>query len=425
MKILEHLSRRSTPFIITSGLMLVLLLGFVDHFTGPDLSAEIIYFVPVLLVSWFAGKRGGYIVSAVSAGAGFLADASTKPASLSSAVPYWNAAVEMAVFLTVVHLTATVEHLRQEEEGNRAAVLTRADDLKTALLQAVSHDIRTPLASMKTSVTSLLDTSVAWDKATRCALLQGIDEECDRLNHLVSNLLDVSRIEGGVVHLERDWYSIQEVVHTVLRRLRPTLADHPVEVDVPENLPLLLLDFTRVDQVVTNLLENAARHTPAGTPILISARMGHAVTGGPKGRRAASGGTTQAAASTSFIEVTVTDKGPGVAPQDLARLFETFHITGSGPWPHGTGLGLSIARGMVQAHNGQISAQSWPGHGFSVTFTLPCAPIEQTNAVRDAATAASPDLPLDAPAYGYATQIVGMNPSSYTTTAGRRAVDGA
>ncbi|MDQ6695050.1 MAG: ATP-binding protein [Chloroflexota bacterium] len=353
------------------GLLLVLLLGLIDYLTGPELSVEIFYFVPVLLVSWLAGRGGGILVSIASAVAGFIADAVTGHSQLRSAVPYWNGAMELAVFVTVVQLTATLQHLRREEESNRAALLTRADELKTALLHAVSHDIRTPLASIKASVTSLLDSSVVWDKSRQNALLQGIDEECDRLDRLVSNLLDISRIEGGVVHLQRDWYSIQEVIHTVLRRLRPALASHLVEVDVPEDLPLVLLDFVRIDQVVTNLVENAARHTPPGTPVTISARMSRGV-GEPSGRVPRP--TSRAPSSPppgSYLEVMVADKGLGVGPDDLSRLFDIFHIAGNKARTQSTGLGLSIARGMVQAHGGQIIAQSWPGYGFSVTFTLP------------------------------------------------------
>ncbi len=350
MKIIANLSKRSRHFVIVSGLLLVLLLGFVDYLTGPDLSVEIFYFVPVLLVSWFAGRRAGFVVSTASAALGFAADAVTGHARLNSAVPYWNAAMELAVFLTVVQLTTTLEHIRRDEEANRAVILTRTDALKTALLQAVSHDIRTPMSSIKASVTSLLDSAVVWDNATQNALLQGIDEECDRLNRLVSNLLDVSRIEGGVVHLERDWYSIQEVIHTVLRRLRPALTYHPLEVDVPENLPLLLLDFVRIDQVVTNLLENAARHTPSGTPVVISARISHEVRASPDAPIMRGTLAEEPAPSLTFVEVKVADKGPGVAPHDLSHLFDTFHTAESrdaskvsnGARPQSTGLGLSI-----------------------------------------------------------------------------------
>lgn len=241
-----------------------------------------------------------------------------------------------------------LDRLRLRDEANRAELLEQADDLKSALIHAVSHDLRTPLASIKATVTSLLDSSIQWDSATQREFLEGVDEECDRLTRLVSNLLDISRIEGGVLHLERDWYAIEEVINTVRCRLAPRLADHPLTLDIAPNLPLVPLDFVKIDQVLTNLLENAIKYTPSGTPILIRALSG-----------------------ADRLVVVVQDGGPGVASLHLSHLFDKFYRVAAPGQAQGSGLGLAIVQGMVQAHGGTISARSLPGQGLTVTFTLP------------------------------------------------------
>ncbi|HMA36853.1 MAG TPA: ATP-binding protein [Chloroflexia bacterium] len=261
------------------------------------------------------------------------------------------AAAEQTVLATLADQVAlALDRLDLQEEADRAEVLERTDALKSALLHAVSHDLRTPLASIKATVTSLLDPAIQWEAITQREFLEGVDEECDRLTRLVGNLLDMSRIEGGAVRLDRDWYPIGEVIATVRRRLAARLADHPLEVTLPPDLPLVPLDFVKIDGVLTNLLENAIRYTPPGTPIQV-----------------------RAGAWQGVLAVTVADTGSGVAPQHLAHLFDKFYrVAGSHP-PQGSGLGLAIAQGMVQAHGGTISARSAPGQGLTITFTLPLA----------------------------------------------------
>ena len=218
-------------------------------------------------------------------------------------------------------------------------------------MSAVSHDLRTPLASIMASVTSLLEPCIRWDKQTRQDFLQGIYDEARRLNMMVGNLLDMSRIEGGELHPEKDWYSIAEVIEAVVQRLEPNLADHPVTTDIQEHLPLTLLDFSEIDQVLTNLLENAIKYTPPGTPIHISARL---VGGGDN------------------IEVSVADAGPGVSPEHLPYLFDKFYQVNERQGK-GVGLGLAISKGLIEAHGGSIQASNAPGGGLEVIFTLPVA----------------------------------------------------
>ncbi len=241
-----------------------------------------------------------------------------------------------------------IERLSLLQAAQRAEVLARADELKSALMSAVSHDLRTPLASITASVTSLLEPDIEWDAATRRDFLLGIYDEARRLNTLVSNLLDMSRIDAGALRPEKDWYAIGEVIERVLQRLEPRLAAHPVTVDVPRDLPLACLDFSEIDQVLSNLLENALAYTPPGTSIRVSARVA-----GP------------------VLEVEVADKGPGVPADQLPLLFAKFWRGAQRVRTGGTGLGLAIAKGLVEAHGGRIWARTPPGGGLSIAFTLP------------------------------------------------------
>lgn len=270
----------------------------------------------------------------------------------AAARPRPFAAAEQAVLVTLAGQVAlALDRLDLQAEADRAELLERTNELKTALLQTVSHDLRTPLASIKATATSLLDPAIRWDWATERQFIAAIDAECDRLTHLVGDLLEMSRIEGGALQLNYAWYAIGEVIETVSERLAARLAAHPLEVDVPADLPLVPLDFMKMDAVLTNLLENAIRHTPPGTPIQI-----------------------RAVAWAGLLAVTVTDQGPGVSPQHLAHLFDKFYRAGGAHSPSGSGLGLAIVRGMIEAHGGTVSARSSRGQGLTITFTLPLAP---------------------------------------------------
>jgi two-component system, OmpR family, sensor histidine kinase KdpD len=243
---------------------------------------------------------------------------------------------------------AALERIDLLREAQRAELLARTDELKSALMSAVSHDLRTPLASIMASATSLLEPDIDWDEATRRDLLESINEEAVRLNRLVGNLLDMSRIEGGALRPEKDWYAVGEVIDAVVGRLEPRLGGHPLTVDVAPDIPLVPLDFTEIDQVISNLLENALKYTPPGTAIRIQARR-----------------------AGDQVEIVVADQGPGVPAEHLAHLFDKFYRTGSVRPAHGMGLGLAISKGLVEAHGGHIRAASTPGAGLIVTFTLP------------------------------------------------------
>lgn len=244
-----------------------------------------------------------------------------------------------------------IDRARLTEEATRAAALAQADTLKTALLAAVSHDLRTPLASIKASATSLLQSDVQWDAETQREFLTAIDEETDRLARLVSNLLDLTRIQGGALRPEKDWYDIEEVVGSVADRLTPLLAAHPIHTEIAPDLPMLSFDFVEIAQVLTNLIENAAKYSDPGTPIIIAA-----------------------AHDGDFVRVQVRDRGMGIPAADVPHVFDTFYrVRRDGrAWRiGGTGIGLSLCKGFVEAHGGTISVTSALGAGSTFTFTLP------------------------------------------------------
>lgn len=246
-----------------------------------------------------------------------------------------------------------VAQIQSEEARYRLKVVEESDRLKTALLNAVSHDLRTPLASIKTSATALLLSDASWTSEEGRELLQTIDHESDRLNRLVGNLLDLSRIEAGVLRPVLEWYDAREVVEAILSRVGPLLRERDCTVDVQPGLPPMQLDLLRVEELFINLVENVVKYTPAGSPIELRVW------------RHADG-----------ISMAVVDHGPGVRPALRRRIFDTFYQERQhGDRRPGTGLGLAICRGVAQAHGGTIRVEETPGGGATFVFTLPSASV--------------------------------------------------
>lgn len=243
-----------------------------------------------------------------------------------------------------------LERARLAHEAAQAAVLARSDELKSALLAAVSHDLRTPLASIKAAATSLLDTSVTWAPEAQQELLSAIDEETDRLTLMVSNLLDLSRIEGGALQPRKDWYDPEELVNDVTQRLALRHPGSPITSRVDPDVPLVEFDYVEIAQVMINLLENAIRHTPPGTPVSVSVQR-----------------------APDAVVFAVHDDGPGIPLAYQPHLFEKFYRAPDKSREPGSGIGLAICKGLVEAHGGAIRVASTPGAGTTFTFTLPVA----------------------------------------------------
>ena len=259
-----------------------------------------------------------------------------------------NAADDRLLAAAGALLAQAMEIERLRGEALDAEVLRRTDQLKTALLDAVSHDLRTPLASILAASGSLRQRDVAWSDEQRAEFADAIDGEARRLDRLVGDLLDLSRIEAGVLTPRKGWYDVGALCEDVTGRLRPLTAHHRVRVHVPEDLPPVLLDYVEIDQVLSNLIENAAKYAPAGTDIDVSA----AVEG-------------------DAVRIEVADRGPGIPPGDARQVFAPFQRLRRDMPATGTGLGLAIARRLVEAHGGSMGVEPRPGGGSRFVFTLP------------------------------------------------------
>lgn len=266
------------------------------------------------------------------------------------------------------HIAIALERVQLQETTLRMSVLEEVDRLRGALVSAVSHDLRTPLATIKASSSALLDDVSSIPPDERIELLGLIDEQADRLARLVSNLLDMSRIETGSLVVNRQPVDLQDLVAGAVAGLRPLVPDGRVTVHLPDDLPPVRADRVLIEQVVSNLLENALRYAPAGTSVDVSGK--HA-------------GRT--------VEITVTDRGPGFSRADRVRIFGLARPTAPVPVvasvpagastgaktrpgakiPGGAGVGLAIAKAFVEAHGGAIWADNVVGGGTCVAFSLP------------------------------------------------------
>jgi two-component system sensor histidine kinase KdpD len=236
------------------------------------------------------------------------------------------------------------ERERLMEEAHHVALLRQLDDQRKALLRSVSHDLRTPLAVIR-AATSDIRAGADYDDATRDELLDLVGDEAERLDRLVNNLLSMSSIEAGSFEPERQAVAVDELVADRIHRLSRLFRRVKVKDVVPAGLPLVDADYSQMDQVLTNLLENAARHSPAGGAIEVGAR-----------------------ALESDVEVWVRDEGPGVDVDHREELFEPFR---RGPGSQSSGIGLAICRAIIDAHGGHIDVRNEPSGGAVFFFTVP------------------------------------------------------
>ena len=244
-------------------------------------------------------------------------------------------------------VSAALERRRLTESAQQAELLQASEKLQTALLNSISHDLRIPLVSIQGALTTLQDKPTLLDDERRQAVLTNALSETDRLNRLVGNLLQKTRLEGGHLTLKNLPCDVEDLVSTTISSLAHRLDGRPLEIDVEPDLPLVQMDFVLIAQVLTNLLENALAYSQPGTPI-----------------------TVHASRSAKELVIEVGDRGVGLGNVDPERLFERFE-RGTVQNPTGVGLGLSICRGLVEAHHGHISAGSRQGGGATFTFTLP------------------------------------------------------
>lgn len=271
-----------------------------------------------------------------------------------------QASRQAALFSAVCdQIALALDHAALAREAAHVAALRESDHLKDILLGSVTHDLRTPLASIKAATTSLLQNDIEWSAPERRELLESMDTSADRLNRLVGNLLDLSRLEAGVAQPELEWSLMSDVIATVLDRLDLSgqTHGHRIEVDEPADLPLTRMDYAQIEQVMTNLLENALKHSPEGSVIIVRV-------------------TPQA----HELEVAVIDHGIGIPAGEREAVFDKFYRVqrAHSSWsssrpPTGTGLGLAICASIIHEHGGRIWAEETPGGGVTFIFTLPLA----------------------------------------------------
>lgn len=241
-----------------------------------------------------------------------------------------------------------VERAALTERTRLSQLEVEAERLRTALLSSLSHDLRTPLAGITGAATGLLQDGETLRPEDRRDLLQTIVEEAKRMNRLIGNLLDMIRVETQTLVVQREWQPLEEPIGVALIRLDDALQGREVKVDLPADLPMVSIDGLLIEQVVINLLENALKYTPAGSPLEIAAR-----------------------ARPGEVEVSVADRGPGLPPGEETRIFEKFYRAPDPTPSSGIGLGLTICQGIIRAHGGRIWAANREGGGAIFRFTLP------------------------------------------------------
>ncbi len=240
-----------------------------------------------------------------------------------------------------------IEREMLDEAAEQTAMLRESERLSAALLNSISHELRTPIAAISGAAGVLLYPDMGSNEALRNELAGDILDASNRLNRLVENLLDMSRLESGRLQLKREWCDVREVIGVAVRRLDKCMAERPLTIDVQANLPLVMMDFVLIEQVLVNLLDNACTYTPPGTHIRIRAFRRN-----------------------TFCEITVSNDGPPIPTEDLERVFDKFYRL-QGVAPGGTGLGLPISRGLVESHGGTLLAENRSAGGVRFVVRLP------------------------------------------------------
>ena len=261
-------------------------------------------------------------------------------------------AIMLSVALIISRLVESVR--RQAAEQATLAIEAETERIRSALLASISHDLRTPLAVMAGASSSLAESGDRLDAEERRALATSVFRQARELSEHVAKVLQMTRLETGALRVDRDWTSVGELVESVLARLAEPLASHRVIVELPDDLPLVRVDVTLVEQALGNLLENCAKHTSPDTVVRVRAQHGG-----------------------SDVVVTVEDYAGGLADRDFERLFAKFHHGTVEGTAGGVGLGLAICRAIVRLHGGQAWAERVPGGGTAFRFTLPLEPAPE------------------------------------------------
>jgi K+-sensing histidine kinase KdpD len=257
--------------------------------------------------------------------------------------------LEVNLFKAITRETAyAIKNKQLFEEASKARALQELDKMRTELLANVSHELRTPLAAIKGFASSLLQPDITFDDETRTSFIQTIDSEANRLSHLIDDLLLMSRIEAGSYKAKKEWYEMSEIVGSIRDRLYNIAIKHNFRINLPDNLAPVMVEGSRIGEVITNLVENAVKYSPEGTDITLILEQ--------NGKE---------------IITHVRDQGMGIPEDAQSKVFERFYRHSSGEKRKGFGLGLCICKGIVESHGGRIWVQSQPGRGSTFSFSLP------------------------------------------------------
>jgi two-component system, OmpR family, sensor histidine kinase KdpD len=243
-----------------------------------------------------------------------------------------------------------IERAGLAEQAHQTELLQATEKLQTALLNSISHDLRTPLVSITGALSALEEENGSLDKAAHQSLVQTAREEADRLNRLVGNLLDMTRLEAGALQIKREPCDVDDVIGTAVEQMKDRLAGHALKINIPKAMPLIAVDFVLIVHVLNNLLDNAVKYSAPDSPLEIEARIE------PK-----------------KVSISILDRGLGIPKEDLERVFDKFYRVQRPEHVHGTGLGLAICKGIIEAHGGRIRAENRVGGGTSMIITLPVA----------------------------------------------------
>jgi K+-sensing histidine kinase KdpD len=315
------------------------------HFA--DTNVLMLYLLAVLWVAT-RSSRSAAILASVLAVAAF--DFCFVPPYLTFVVADSQYLWTFAVMLLTALVISTLTHrARAEAKAARQAwERAEAEFLRNTLLSAVSHDLRTPLSAITGAASTLTEAGDNLPAPDRSAMLETISSEADRMERLINNLLEMTRLESGGVSFKKEWQPLAEVVGAALHHLRKRLANRAIKIDLQPNLPLVNIDSVALEQVLVNLVDNAVEHTPPSTPIEIIG-----------------------AANNGQITIDVADHGPGLPKGAESRIFDKFFRAHGGQNRHGIGLGLAICRAIIDGHGGTITAQNRPGGGAIFHITLP------------------------------------------------------
>jgi two-component system sensor histidine kinase KdpD len=264
--------------------------------------------------------------------------------------PFPEQSSEPAAFLdTFCHLIAqTLERIQFAAQAKEATLQAETEAMRNALLSSISHDLRTPLTRIIGAANTLIENDTGFDPSERRDFNHIVLEEAQRMSELTGKLLDMARLSSGEIILHRDWNAIEEIVGSALNRLDKHLQDRPVRTVLPDNLPLLWIDAVLIEQVLVNLIENALKYSPAGSPIDIGGQI-----------------------HDGYCRLTVADYGPGIARGRETKIFEKFYRGVAESHESGVGLGLALCKAIVEAHGGSINAGNRPGKGAEFVIALP------------------------------------------------------